>query len=178
MTSGRKAIYGVGGVLLVAYLATANMPSSDEPAPRARAQASPSPGPEILAVEVRSQASRLQERMAQAPVPDQSSRNPFSFAPAPRAPRAAANVVRAAVAEQAAAVPLAAPPSLTLMGIAEETSPQGVRRTAVIGGEGDTLYMVLEGQAVGDRYKVTKIGADAIELEDLITHGYRRLAIR
>src|SRR6266545_4755158 len=109
MTSGRKAIYGVGGVLLVAYLATANMPSSDEPA---------------------------------------------------------------------AAVPVAAPPSLTLMGIAEETSPQGVRRTAVIGGEGDTLYMVLEGQAVGDRYKVTKIGADAIELEDLITHGYRRLAIR
>ena len=26
--------------------------------------------------------------------------------------------------------------------------------------------MVTEGQTVGDRYKVTKIGADAVELED------------
>ena len=69
-------------------------------------------------------------------------------------------------------------PMLTLMGIAQETLPQGVRRTAIIGGDGDTLFMVTEGQAVGDRYKVTRIGADAVELEDLLTKAYRRLALR
>jgi len=37
---------------------------------------------------------------------------------------------------------------------------------------------VTEGQAIGDRYKVTKIGADAVELEDLLTKAYRRLALR
>jgi hypothetical protein len=38
--------------------------------------------------------------------------------------------------------------------------------------------MVTEGQPVGDRYKVTKIGADAVELEDILTKAYRRLALR
>ena len=69
-------------------------------------------------------------------------------------------------------------PPLTLMGIAEETTAAGPKRTAVIGGDGDTIYMVTEGQPVGTRYKVTKIGADAIELEDLLTKGYRRIALR
>jgi Tfp pilus assembly protein PilP len=64
------------------------------------------------------------------------------------------------------------------MGIAEEMAPDGPRRTAVIGGEGDAIHMVVEGQTIGDRYKVTKIGADAVELEDLQTHGYRRIAMR
>jgi len=32
--------------------------------------------------------------------------------------------------------------------------------------------------AVGDRYTVKKIGADAVELEDVDTKGYRRLALR
>ena len=64
------------------------------------------------------------------------------------------------------------------MGIAEETTAAGPRRTAVIGGDGDTIYMVTEGQEVGSRYKVTKIGADAVELEDVLTKGYRRIAMR
>jgi hypothetical protein len=101
-------------------------------------------------------------------------------------------MVHAAVAEDAMtpALPL---PALVLMGVAEETTAAGPRRTAVIalrqaqgdpepsrgvGGDGDTIYMVVEGQAVGSRYKVTKIGADAVELEDVLTHGYRRIAMR
>ena len=87
-------------------------------------------------------------------------------------------MVHAAVAAENALVFTPPLPSLTLMGIAEETVPGGSRRTAVIGGDGDTLYMVVEGQAVGARYRVTKIGADAVELEDLVTKGYRRIAMR
>jgi hypothetical protein len=178
MTSRSAAVYGVGAALLVACLAAANMPSQD-PQPRERAaRPAGTSGTESLAVEVRSQAARLQARMAEAPVPDPNPRNPFSFGPAPRAARPAPRegTVHAAVAPEAAVEPPL--PVFMLMGIAEETTPGGPRRTAVIGGEGDTIYMVTEGQPVGPRYKVTKIGADAIELEDVVTKAYRRIALR
>jgi Tfp pilus assembly protein PilP len=181
MSTGKAAAYGVGAALLVAYLAAANMPSEDPKSPARAPRPAPS-GPEVLAGEVSAQAARLQARMAQAPVPDPSPRNPFSFGVRARAARAAVNhdgMVHATVAPDAAPEAIAPPlPVLTLMGIAEETTPAGPRRTAVIGGDGDTLYMVVEGQPVGARYKVTKIGADAVELEDLLTKGYRRIAMR
>lgn len=177
MTSRSVAI--VGGALLVAYLAAANMPLQNAGLPREGvARPAGTAGAESLAVEVRSQAAKLHARMAQAPVPGPSPRNPFSFALAPRATRPAGPMVHAAVAAENAVVFTPPLPALTLMGIAEETVPGGPRRTAVIGGDGDTLYMVVEGQAVGTRYRVTKIGADAVELEDLVTHGYRRIAMR
>ena len=178
MTSGKGAAYGVGAVLLVACIATANLPT-EEPPPARKARPAAA-GPEALAGEVNAQAARLQARMAQAPVPESNPRNPFAFGQ-PRPARAAVNpgLGRAAAAPDAALVAYTPPlPSLTLMGIAEETSPAGPKRTAVIGGDGDTIYMVMEGQSVGTRYKVTKIGADAIELEDLLTKGYRRIALR
>ena len=176
MTSGKAAAYGVGA-LLVACIAAANMPSGDVPPARA---ARPAPaGPAALAGEVSAQAARLQTRMAQAPVPDSNLRNPFTFGLPARAADANPRMVRAAaVPDPPPAVYVPPLPQLTLMGIAEETTAEGPKRTAVIGGEGDTIYMVAEGQPVGTRYKVTKIGADAIELEDLLTKGYRRIALR
>lgn len=180
MTSGRVAVYGVGAALLVAYLAAANMPAADSPSPDRAARPAPS-GPEALAGEVSAQAARLQARMAQAPVPDSSPRNPFAFGLQPRAalPGNHDGMVRAAVVPDAVAVPYVPPlPPLTLMGIAEEATAAGPKRTAVLGGDGDTIYMVVEGQPVGSRYKVTRIGADAVELEDLLTKGYRRIAMR
>jgi hypothetical protein len=174
MTSRTAVVYSVGGLLLVACLAAANMPQEPADMPRA-ARVPHAPGPDALAIEVSSQAARLHSLMAQAPVPDRNPRNPFSFAA--RAPRATAPMVHAAVADDPA--PLPPPlPALILMGVAEETTPAGLRRTAVIGGDGDTIYMVVEGQPVGDRYRVTKVGADAVELEDVITKAYRRLALR
>jgi hypothetical protein len=179
--SARKAVFfGVGVALLASYFAAANMPSQDlEPARERPARATVAPG--VLAVEVSSQAARLQARMAQAPLPESNPRNPFSFGVAPRAPQP--RTVRAAVAsvgdEQPVAAPAAPPPPvLTLMGIAEEATPEGARRTAVIGGEGDHLFMVREGDLLGGAYKVKKISADAVELEDVTTKAFRRLALR
>jgi hypothetical protein len=178
----RKAVfYGVGVALLASYFAAANMPSQDpEPVRERPVRGGIAPGE--LAVEVSSQAARLQSRMAQAPLPESNPRNPFSFGVVPRAPQP--GTVRAMVAPETDAPPpplapvAPPPPVLTLMGIAEESSPDGPRRTAVIGGEGDHLFMVKEGDVLGGAYKVKKIGADAVELEDLVTKGYRRLALR
>ena len=176
--SARKAVFvGVGVALLASYFAAANMPSQDlEPVRERPARSGTAPGE--LAVEVSSQAARLHSRMAQAPLPESSPRNPFSFGVVPQAPQP--RTVRAAVAvDEPPAAPVAPPPPvLTLMGIAEEASPDGPRRTAVIGGEGDHLFMVKEGDVLGGAYKVKKIGADAVELEDLTTTAFRRLALR
>lgn len=174
MTSRRTAFYLAGGALLVTYFAAANMPSQEADRAGERAPSANTVSPSTLADEVHSQAARLQSRMAQAPVPEQSSRNPFSFAAAP----AAQHQVRAAVVDEAPVAFVPPTPMLTLMGIAEESVIGGVRRTAVIGGGGDTIFMVVEGEPVGDRYKVTKIGADAVELEDVLTKAYRRIALR
>ena len=183
-------MYLTGGALLVAWLAAANMPGPEAPAARPRAQVQ-TPAPDAIALDVSAQASRLRERMSQAPVPHPDVRNPFAFGAPPRPHRAAAEALPPPVVETAPPIPAA--PALTLMGIAEEKTPQGARRTAIIalrqaqgnlepgrevGGDADTLFLVVEGQSVGDRYKVTKIGADAVELEDVITKAYRRLALR
>jgi hypothetical protein len=175
MSSGRTVLYLAGGGLLVAWIAAANMPSQD--ADRANERARPAPGvpTATLADEVHSQAARLQARMAQAPAPDNHPRNPFAFGELPRqtrAPQAAVTI------DEPPPVFVPPPPALTLMGIAEEHVIGGFRRTAVIGGDGDAIFMVTEGDRVGERYKVTKIGADAVELEDLVNQGYRRLALR
>jgi hypothetical protein len=180
MTLRKAAVYGVGAALLVAYLASANMPVSDSDPQSRGVRPTATSGTESLAVEVRSQAGKLHARMAQAPLPSSHPRNPFSFGAATRTARANDASVGAAVTRDTDVVfaPAAPLPVFTLMGIAEETAPDGPRRTAVIGGDGDTIFMVREGQMIGDRYKVKKIGADAVELEDLQTQGYRRLALR
>ena len=176
MSGGRKIVYVAGGGLLVAWIAAANMPSQDADRATERARPVPAAAPVTIADDVNAQAARLQARMAQAPAPENHPRNPFAFGMAPHHPRSAPPVTAAVVDAPMPAVP--PPPALTLMGIAEEYVIGGFRRTAVIGGDGDAILIVTEGDQVGDRYKVTKIGADAIELEDLVTKAYRRLALR
>ena len=186
MTSRKTALSLAGGALLVTYFAAANMPSQDADRSRDRARPAEGLSTATLADEVHSQAARLQARMAQAPAPEQSSRNPFAFGQAPRAPRVARADVSATVAVDAALPVVPPTPMLTLMGIAEESIIGGVRRTAVIAleqgqgdpGIGDTILMVREGEPVGDRYTVIKIGVDAVELEDVLTKAYRRIALR
>jgi hypothetical protein len=180
MTFTRAAAVVTGGALLVAWFAVAgSTPDQDAtPAPE-RTQYAGTSGPGSLAADVEQQAERLRQRLAHAPVPDVQPRNPFSFAP--RAPRAFAVAPRGTI--QAATIPpdvpeVEAPPPLVLMGIAEQPTPQGPQRTAVIGGAGTDIYMVKEGESVAGRYKVKAIGPDAIELEDLTTGGFRRLALR
>src|SRR5579859_3757576 len=120
MTSKSAAVYGSCGAILVACLAAANMPSQDADVATPRPPRAARVAPDAIAADVRSQAMRLHERMAEAPVPSASIRNPFAFgAPVSRVARAApgADMVQAAVAADPA--PAGAPaPSLLLMGIA------------------------------------------------------------
>src|SRR5258708_4569436 len=156
MTSRKAAVYGVGATLLVTYFAGANMPTQESPSRERAERPAATAGAESLAVEVRSQAAKLQARLAQAPVPDANPRNPFSFGLASHAARSVLNRdgrVHAAVAEDPAAPAAGVPPlpALTLMGIAEETTVARPRRTAVTGGAGGPILMGGRGQPVGAR---------------------------
>jgi hypothetical protein len=175
----RAAAYGGGGALLVAWFAAAaGSPGQDvAPARDSMSQSAPTSGSASVAAEVQAQAVRLRERLAQAPAPDFHSRNPFTFAPL-RLARAPSPPTMGTSPETEPVPSVVAPPVLVLMGIAEDTSAEGLRRTAVIGGADNALYMVIEGETFADRYSVTTIGQDAVELKDLVTGAYRRLAMR
>jgi hypothetical protein len=77
-----------------------------------------------------------------------------------------------------AAVAAVFEPELTLIGVAEQPTAAGLVRTAMIAGPGDELLMVVEGQQIGGRYRVSAVGADAVELQDLATGATRRLVLK
>jgi hypothetical protein len=132
---------------------------------------------ELRGAELASEIARLQERLRPTSSPRQPGRNLFVYrAAAPHAPRPA--LAPTPVAISAPVAPLTpALPSLKLAGIAEDTGDDNPIRTAIITGEGQ-LYLVKEGELVTPRYRVSKIGADVVELVDVDDNSVRRLALR
>ena len=172
MSRTRAAAYLVGGILLAAWLASAAGVTM-----RPRAVPLPRRSPEAIQLDevasnVQSQASRLRERLAAAPALPAPVRNPFAFAerevPPPSPPRPQPVTETPAFIQR-----LIAEPELVLLGVAQE----GAVRTAMIQ-SGDELLMVTEGQGVTARYRVAKVGADAVELLDLTTGATRRLFLK
>jgi hypothetical protein len=176
MTPGRAAAYIGGGMLLAAWLSSAaTSPQDSAPIPEPRPE--PTSGTDSIASDVQAQAARLRSRLAAAPAPNSPSRNPFAFAVA-EVPRQR-QTARAVEPEPLAASPVVATElPLTLVGVAEQESPNGVTRTALIVGPSDELFMVTEGQEVAGGYRVTAVGADVVELKDASTGSIRRLVLR
>ena len=126
-----------------------------------------------LAVEI----ARLHERLRPSAMPRQPSRDLFSFgSPAARpalvpVPKAVAPPVEAPI------VVRTPPPPLKLSGIAEDKTPDGLVRTAILSGFGQ-LFVAKEGDSVTERYRVTRISSDVVELTDVAEGGTFRLALR
>ena len=109
-------------------------------------------------------AERLQKFLDAPPQPRQTERNPFEFAS--RVQRLDVRAAEPATIQPAR--PIVPPgPKLTLDGIAEDAAPGGPVRTAIISAAGQ-LFLVKEGGSVTTRYRVSRVGADAVELEDLL----------
>jgi hypothetical protein len=174
MTPTRAAAY-IGLVsLLAAWFASAAGVIRSPRAPRAPARTTGTSG-DAVAFDVQAQAERLQRRLATAPTPQAPVRNPFTFHARPRVQVAAPEAAEPAPPPEPAADP---EPELALIGVAEDKTPAGLVRTAMIAGAGDQLTLAKVGQEVAGRYKVKAIGADAVELTDTATGGIRRLALR
>jgi hypothetical protein len=178
MNASRLAVWIVGAAVSGAWLASAagitrqarQIPSI--PAPPDVVQF------DALAADVETQAGRLRERLASAPVP-RAARNPFTFAVSPPR-RPAPRIVAAEPALPAPAAGFAEPvePNLELIGIAASEKPDGLVRTAMITGAYDDLIMVTVGQRILSRYDVISIGDNLVELKDVTTGGIRRLVLR
>ncbi|MFL6279182.1 MAG: hypothetical protein ACJ731_03665 [Vicinamibacterales bacterium] len=166
MKPTRAAAYVIGGMLLAAWLASAAGVGSPSipPLPTRSAE---SVQLDALASGVQSQAVRLRQRLAVAPAPRATIRNPFEFVELQPRVTVSRKPIEPPVIE--------APPepNLVLIGVAED----GATRTAMIE-SGDELVMAAEGETVVARYRVVKVGADAIELVDLVTGTTRRLFLK
>jgi hypothetical protein len=176
MNASRLAVWIVVAAASGAWLASAA--GVTRQARIARVPAAPADTIQLdtLAGEVQAQAGRLRERLANAPAPQATDRNPFSFYSAPVRRRPAASAQPAMTPPPI--VPEFREPALELIGVAESQAPGGVVRTAMISGEQDDLIMVTPGQRILGRYDVISVGEDAVELKDVQTGATRRLILR
>lgn len=178
MTLGRATAYIGGATLLLAWLASASGVARQSRHAGVASRSGDAALLQTIASDVQSQASRLRQRLATAPAPRGPVRNPFAFDT--REGRVARHsplsVVLPSPRNDAERLPVE--PSLALLGIAEQNTPSGLIRTAMMSAGGDDLIMVVEGQTVAVRYRVVAIGADTVELKDIATGATRRLALQ
>jgi hypothetical protein len=178
--ASRAVLFVAGAGLVVAWLAAAADRQPVAPATRQNDDGAALARAEHLAQNIQSQSARLRAHLASAPEPAPSGRNPFSFqsrtVSAPRHDR-----VRAATLGSVLSMPVPDPPPIALSGIAEDAPAAGNSatpvRTAVLSGYGD-VFLVKVGDIVASRYRVTAVGADAVEIADLITGRTIRLGLR
>jgi hypothetical protein len=160
-----------------AWLANAaGLSLSSGPSPESsaeRAEASPT---QLIANEIQTQASRLRDRLAVAPAPREPFRNPFTFAASNVRPVNTPTGTAGRSTQVSPSVP--AEPPLQLIGVAERETPSGIVRTAMITADSDELFMLIEGDALGGRYRVKSVGPEVVELTDLVTTATRRLTLR
>lgn len=168
----RTVIVVMIGAALIAWLAAAATSGNRDRVPPVvlKSSAIDSRG-DALASEV----ARLHERLRPVETPRQPSRNLFSFASS--RPRPAAPVQAPKPALREAPAPRPAPPALKLSGIAEDTTPEGPVRTAIISGLGQ-LFFAKEGGNITDRYRVVRISTDVVEITDLADGTTLRLALK
>ncbi len=158
---------------LAAWLAAA--PTSVGRAPTAPPVAGPT-RVDTRGAALADEISRLHERLRPAAVPLQPGRNLFSFSTRPSAaPPPPSPTPRPALSEPVVARP--PPPVMKLAGVAEDATPSGVVRTAIISAFGQ-LFLVKEGDLVTDRYRVAKISPDVVELSDLTEGTSLRYALK
>ena len=178
MTLRRATLYVAGGTLLVAWFSSAASMSLGRNSRRTPQVVADSAPAQNLAVSVQTQARRLKERLAVAPLPQEPTRNPFAFGPAPE--------IRVAPAPRTAVpVPTTAPVQmvvpdvpLLLVALAEHRTADALVRSAVISSTGEDLIMAEVGSVIVGRYTVTAIGSDAVEMKDAATGGIRRLVLQ
>jgi hypothetical protein len=165
--------FGVSALAVASWFAGAST-SGLRPAIVPLAPPRPAPLDRSMAV-LQSEVARLHERLAPTAIPTRS-RDLFRFSTrAPRRPLPAAPAPVAAEASAPAAAPAA--PVLKLIGIAEDSLPEGVVRTAIVSGLGD-VFLVRPGDMVGGRYRVEQVSGSAVQLTDVTTAAGSTLALR
>jgi hypothetical protein len=173
----RGAAFGLPLAAAALWLVTATTTGAPPAAPaRAASSAVPSPSPWF---DLERQRARLLQQ-ANAP-PTEPARNPFRFGaqPTPQPsrlsvpglPRAGRPSLRESAPPQESPLPV------RLVGMATRQSSDGPARLAILSGLGQ-VFVAGPGEMVGERYRLTAVGEDAVELRDEATGRLVRLALR
>jgi hypothetical protein len=122
-------------------------------------------------------AERLEAHARREGVRPAMLRDPFRFGaearPAGRRAIGVAEPAPPAAAEAPDAAPPAEPePDIALQGMAESGEGEALVRTAILRA-GSELVLASLGAKVGDRFEVTGLTADSVEMEDLVAHVRR-----
>jgi hypothetical protein len=172
MNVKRTATIGVVGGALAAWLAAAatsgNRDSEEALVPKSSAI-------DGRGAALASEISRLHERLRPSATLPRTGRDLFSFVSPP--PRSVAPLQIPGPALSEAPILRPTPPAMRLSGLAEDATPSGLVRTAIISGFGQ-LFLAKEGDQVTDRYRVVRISSDVVELTDLAEGTTLRLALR
>ena len=177
MTLRRATLYVAGGTLLVAWFSSAasvSLGRSPRRVPQIVDEGAPA---QSLALSVQTQARRLKERLATAPLPQEPVRNPFAFRP-PEMRVAPPSRAPVPVPTTAPVEMIAPDVPLLLVGLAEHRNGEVLVQSAVITSNGDDLIMAEVGTMVVGRYTVTSIGSDTVEMKDASTGRVRRLVLQ
>lgn len=161
MNVKRIVALGIAGGALAAWLAAAST-TGRRPSPDTLVR--PTTRVEIRGAELAAEIARLRERLHPTIAPLATARNLFAFSRANPGRAAVAAPSTVAVTENP--IPVSAPPPLKLVGIAEDTGPDGSIRTAIISASGQ-LFFAKAGERVTERYQVAKISDEAAEIRDL-----------
>lgn len=127
---------------------------------------------------MQAEVSRLHNRLAPSTVPTRS-RDLFRFAarPATRPVAPTTDAPQAVDTATRADTPVAPKPSLQLIGVAEDETPDGAVRTAIVSGLGD-VFLVKTGDIISGRFRVEQVSADAVQLTDSTTSATTTLTLR
>jgi hypothetical protein len=174
MNFKRTATIALAGGALIAWLAGA---ATTMRSPLLVAPAVSSAVVDQRADVLASEIAKLHERLHPSEPPRRPARNLFAYRGAVAKPLSAPALAPHPAVTEAPAVFAPPQPSLKLAGIGEDEGADGPIRIAFISGEGQ-LFMVKEGEMVTPRYRVARISAEVVELEDLTTNTPRRLALR
>ena len=177
MNASRLAVWIVGAAVSGAWLASAAGVTRPARIVRVPPRAPETIQLDALAAEVQTQTGRLRDRLANAPRPALTERNPFSFQAAPAKRSPAFSETRLPVVPAPALIE-AREPIIELIGVAESLGPEGTVRTAMITNEQKDLIMVTAGQRILGRYDVMAVTEDSVELKDIDNGAVRRLIIR
>ena len=154
-----------------------------EPAPRNVSARGPATveagvGSHPLDGQIRDETERLRRRLDAAPRLAGARRDPFAFAvpvsaaspSTPKAERPPQNLWSPVQQDPE--------PQLDLLGVGEDLREGHRVRTAIVGGPNRELWILQEGEMLGLRYRVARIGTEAAELVDVSTGAPRRLFLR